>query len=102
LSKLFLRQVAEMLRCVESQAAEFSSLPPFLIGRNMARPKKQASEKYETPARQFGRVSESDWSEIKAACEAAGLSLVAWALPAMLAKARKERRKASEENHAGS
>jgi hypothetical protein len=45
------------------------------------------------PARQFGRVSDEDWNEIKAACEAAGQSLVAWGLPALLAKARREKKK---------
>lgn len=45
------------------------------------------------PARQFGRVSDADWSEIKAACEAAGQSLVAWGLAALLAKARKQKKK---------
>jgi len=42
------------------------------------------------PARQLGRVNEAEWNEIKAACEAAGLSLVAWALPTLLKKARRE------------
>jgi len=42
------------------------------------------------PARQFGRISDDDWSELKAACEAAGQSLVAWGLPALLKKARRE------------
>jgi hypothetical protein len=42
------------------------------------------------PARQFGRVAESDWLEIKEACEAAGQSLVEWGLPALLAKAKRE------------
>lgn len=44
------------------------------------------------PARQLGRVSDKDWSEIKAACEAAGQSLVEWALPTLLKKARKEKK----------
>lgn len=42
------------------------------------------------PARQFGRVSNEDWEVIKAACEAAGMSLVAWGLPSLLKKARRE------------
>ena len=42
------------------------------------------------PARQFGRVSDEDWEVIKAACEAAGMSLVAWGLPSLLKKARRE------------
>lgn len=43
------------------------------------------------PARQLGRVSDSEWNEIKAAAEAAGLSVVAWALPTLLKKARREK-----------
>ena len=44
-----------------------------------------------TTARQLGRVSDEDWAEIRAACEAAEMSLVAWALPTLLAKARREK-----------
>lgn len=44
------------------------------------------------PARQLGRVSDEEWSEIKEACEAAGQSLVEWALPTLLKKARKEKK----------
>jgi hypothetical protein len=43
------------------------------------------------PGRKFGRVSDSDWQEIRDAVESSGLSLVAWALPMMLAKARREK-----------
>lgn len=42
------------------------------------------------PARQFGRISDADWQELKAAAEAAGLSMVKWALPDLLRKARRE------------
>ena len=42
------------------------------------------------PARQFGRISDDDWHEIKAACEAAGQSVVEWALPTLLRKALRE------------
>ena len=42
------------------------------------------------PARQFGRISDDDWKELKAACDAAGMSLVAWGLPTLLKKARRE------------
>ena len=45
------------------------------------------------PVRAIGRVSEEDWAEIKAAHEAAGVSLVAWVVPTLLAKARRERKK---------
>lgn len=42
------------------------------------------------PARQFGRISDEDWQELKAAAEAAGLSMVEWCLPDLLRKARRE------------
>lgn len=45
----------------------------------------------ETPARQLGRVSDEEWAEIREACEAAKMSLVQWALPTLLAKARREK-----------
>lgn len=41
--------------------------------------------------RKFGRVSDADWKEIRDACELSGLSLVEWALPVLLRKARRER-----------
>ncbi len=56
----------------------------------MGRPRKQAEDRFKTPARQFGRVSDEDWEIIKAACEAAGMSLVAWGLPSLLKKAQRE------------
>lgn len=43
-----------------------------------------------TPARQFGRVGDADWQELKAAF--AGVGFVAWALPALLKMARKQKR----------
>ena len=59
----------------------------------MARPKKEASEKYRTPASQFGRIPDAEWNEIQAAVAASGLeSLVAWALPVLLSKAMRERK----------
>ena len=42
------------------------------------------------PGRKLGRVSDADWQEIRNACELSGLSLVQWALPMMLKKARRE------------
>lgn len=42
------------------------------------------------PARQFGRVSDDDWNELKAAADDAGQSLVVWGLPTLLKKARRE------------
>ena len=45
------------------------------------------------PARQLGRVSDEDWAELKAAAEAAGKSFTEWALPALLAKAKRENKR---------
>lgn len=66
----------------------------------LGRPATERGAYNPNPARQLGRVSEEDWSEIKAACEAAGLSLVSWALPTLLAKARRERAKHDRERRA--
>lgn len=44
------------------------------------------------PGRKFGRVDDATWQEIRDAVNASGLSLVAWALPMMLAKARREKK----------
>ena len=46
------------------------------------------------PARQLGRVSDEDWTELKQAADAAGKSFTEWALPTLLAKARREKKKA--------
>ena len=40
--------------------------------------------------RTFGRVSDRDWQAIKEACDSANQSLVEWALPMMLNKARRQ------------
>ena len=50
------------------------------------------------PARQFGRISDDDWNELKAAAEAAGQSMVVWALPTLLNKARREARRRDNRN----
>ncbi len=42
------------------------------------------------PARQFGRISDDDWNELKEAADDAGQSMVEWALPSLLRKARRE------------
>jgi hypothetical protein len=55
------------------------------------RPEKPEGEKYKTPARQLGRVPDAEWNEIQEAVAAAGISLVAWAVPALLKKARREK-----------
>ena len=57
------------------------------------RPPTERGAYNELPGRKFGRVSDADWQEIRDACELSGLSLVAWALPMMLSKARREKSK---------
>ena len=44
------------------------------------------------PARQFGRVNDADWQALQEAF--AGVGFVRWALPTLLAKALREKRKA--------
>lgn len=65
----------------------------FRAATKRGRPATERGAYNPNPARQLGRVSDEEWSEIKAACEAAGLSLVAWALPTLLKKARREQGK---------
>ena len=59
----------------------------------IGRPPKRAADKYRTPARQLGRISADDWAELQAAAQAAGQTFLAWALPALLGKARRNARK---------
>ena len=63
---------------------------PLKKKTNRGRPPTERGAYNPNDARQFGRVSDADWQEIKDAIEAAGLSLVAWALPTLLRKARRE------------
>lgn len=48
------------------------------------------------PGRKFGRVADAEWNEIRAAVDASGLSLVEWALPMMLKKARREQKSGND------
>ena len=52
-----------------------------MADRKIGRPPTIRGAYNPNPARQLGRVSDEDWNEIKAACEAAGLSLVVRELP---------------------
>ena len=61
-----------------------------MADRKIGRPPTSRGAYNPNPARQLGRVSDDEWNEVKAACEAAGLSVVAWALPTLLKKARRE------------
>ena len=71
-----------------------SDAPLCKTGSNKrGRPATERGAYNPNPARQLGRVSDEDWAELKAAAEAAGKSFTEWALPALLAKARRERKK---------
>lgn len=65
---------------------------PAIERRKPGRPRGRRKEWAITPARQFGRVSDADWQMIRQACERAGMGLVEWALPTLLAKAKREAR----------
>lgn len=58
---------------------------------NRGRPATERGAYNPNPARQFGRISDDDWNELKAACAASGLSMVEWALPTLLKKASREK-----------
>lgn len=54
------------------------------------RPKKAIEEKYKTPARQLGRVSEEDWALLKAAADKRGEFFTTWAVAVLLRAAKRE------------
>ena len=56
----------------------------------VGRPPKPESEKYKTPQRQLGRVSDEDWETLKAAAEKRGETFSAWAVSVLLRAARRE------------
>lgn len=60
------------------------------------RPPTERGAYNELPGRKFGRVSDAEWQEIRNAVDASGLSLVEWALPMMLKKARREAKERSQ------
>jgi hypothetical protein len=56
----------------------------------MGRTPKPEGEKYKTPQRQLGRVSDEDWETLKAAAEKRGETFSAWALAVLLRAAKRE------------
>ena len=54
------------------------------------RPAKAPGEKYRTPQRQLGRVSDDDWETLKAAAKKRGETFTAWALAVLLRAAKRE------------
>lgn len=56
----------------------------------LGRPSKPECEKYKTPQRQLGRVSNEDWETLKAAAAKRGETFTAWALAVLLRAAKRE------------
>lgn len=56
------------------------------------RPPKKPGESIRQPARQFGRVSEDEWTELQSAAKSSGKSFTKWALEILLRAARRLRR----------
>jgi hypothetical protein len=56
----------------------------------MGRTPKPDGEKYKTPQRQLGRVSDEDWDTLKAAAEKRGETFSAWALAVLKRAAKRE------------
>jgi hypothetical protein len=65
----------------------------------MARPRKLLTDKYLTPARQFGRVAGPDWDTLQRAAKAEGMTLTAWLLSVTLPRAKKILAKKSPQKH---
>jgi uncharacterized protein (DUF1778 family) len=57
---------------------------------DMSRPPKAQGEKYKTPQRQLGRVSDEDWETLKAAAAKRGETFTAWALAVLLRAAKRQ------------
>ncbi len=46
----------------------------------IGRPPKASDDRYRTPVRQLGRVTDEDWAELQAAANSSGKTFTAWAL----------------------
>ena len=55
----------------------------------MARPRKNPSEKYETPKRPGWRVNDETWNLLRSAANARGETLVGWAMPILIRAAKR-------------
>jgi len=59
--------------------------------RPVGRPAKKPSEKYKTTQRQFGRVTDDQWQELKDAAARSGKPFTQWALEILLRAAKRSR-----------
>ena len=57
--------------------------------KKSGRPAKPPGEKYETPARQLGRVSDEDWQTLQGAALKSGKSFTAWVVAVLLRAAKR-------------
>jgi hypothetical protein len=55
----------------------------------IGRPPKDPADRYLTPARQIGRVSDDDWNTILRAVDATGQTKTEWAVSTLLRAARR-------------
>jgi hypothetical protein len=62
----------------------------MMTNNKRGRPATERGAYNPNPARQFGRISDDDWDKLRAAADAAGQSMVSWAVPTLLAKAKRE------------
>lgn len=58
----------------------------------LGRPPKPPGEKWATPARQLGRVSDADWEVLQEAAAAKGQTFTAWAVAVLLAAAKRQKK----------
>lgn len=57
--------------------------------KKAGRPAKPPGERYKTPPRQLGRVSDADWQTLQHAAEASGKSFTDWAVTVLLRAAKR-------------
>ena len=58
--------------------------------RGRGRPPKPAEERYMTPSRQLGRVSDEDWQVLQDAASKSGKSFTQWAVEILLRNAKRQ------------
>ena len=58
--------------------------------KRRGRPRKSDSEKFLTPARQLGRVTDEDWGLLQKAAEESGKTFTQWALEILVRNARRQ------------
>jgi hypothetical protein len=57
--------------------------------KKAGRPAKPPGEKYETPGRRLGRVSDEEWETLQRAAESSGKNFTEWAVSILLRAAKR-------------